>query len=109
MALPFWAWPSEELKGAPTGFTVPVREIRASVGAGFLYPLLDHCARERALGKRGIKALILYPLNALAAACSAACRPIDDKRGTIDFRRKVSGVLAKRAARLAYDRARGVR
>jgi formyltetrahydrofolate synthetase len=27
-------------KGAPTGFTVPVREIRASVGAGFLYPLL---------------------------------------------------------------------
>jgi formyltetrahydrofolate synthetase len=28
------------LKGAPTGFTVPVREIRASVGAGFLYPLL---------------------------------------------------------------------
>ena len=29
-----------ELKGAPTGFTVPVREVRASVGAGFLYPLL---------------------------------------------------------------------
>jgi formyltetrahydrofolate synthetase len=28
------------LKGAPEGFTVPVREIRASVGAGFLYPLL---------------------------------------------------------------------
>ncbi len=28
------------LKGAPEGFTVPVREVRASVGAGFLYPLL---------------------------------------------------------------------
>jgi formyltetrahydrofolate synthetase len=28
------------LKGAPTGFTIPVREVRASVGAGFLYPLL---------------------------------------------------------------------
>ncbi len=28
------------LKGAPTGFTVPVREVRASVGAGFIYPLL---------------------------------------------------------------------
>ena len=28
------------LKGAPTGFRVPVRDIRASVGAGFLYPLL---------------------------------------------------------------------
>lgn len=28
------------LKGAPKGFRVPVRDIRASVGAGFLYPLL---------------------------------------------------------------------
>ncbi len=28
------------IKGAPSGFTVPVRDIRASVGAGFLYPLL---------------------------------------------------------------------
>jgi formate--tetrahydrofolate ligase len=27
------------LKGAPTGFTLPVREVRASVGAGFIYPL----------------------------------------------------------------------
>ena len=27
------------LKGAPSGFTVPIRDIRASVGAGFLYPL----------------------------------------------------------------------
>jgi formyltetrahydrofolate synthetase len=26
-------------KGAPTGFTLPVRDIRASVGAGFIYPL----------------------------------------------------------------------
>ena len=29
-----------ELKGAPTGFTLPIRDIRASVGAGFLYPLV---------------------------------------------------------------------
>jgi formyltetrahydrofolate synthetase len=28
------------LKGRPTGFTLPIREIRASVGAGFLYPLV---------------------------------------------------------------------
>jgi formate--tetrahydrofolate ligase len=27
------------LKGAPTGFTLPVREVRASVGAGFIYPI----------------------------------------------------------------------
>jgi formyltetrahydrofolate synthetase len=28
-----------ELKGAPTGFTLPVREVRVSAGAGFVYPL----------------------------------------------------------------------
>jgi formyltetrahydrofolate synthetase len=28
------------LKGVPKGYTVPIRDIRASVGAGFLYPLL---------------------------------------------------------------------
>jgi formyltetrahydrofolate synthetase len=27
-------------KGVPKGFIVPIREIRASIGAGFLYPLL---------------------------------------------------------------------
>jgi len=43
----------------------------------------------------------------LAEVCSQACRPIDDKRGTIDFRRKVAGVLAKRAAVIAYGRAGG--
>jgi aerobic carbon-monoxide dehydrogenase medium subunit len=46
-------------------------------------------------------------LAALAAACSAACRPIDDKRGTRDFRIKVAGVLARRAAVIARQRAGG--
>jgi len=46
-------------------------------------------------------------LAALGAACSAACNPIDDKRGTIEFRKDVAAVLAKRAARIAYDRAGG--
>ena len=46
-------------------------------------------------------------LDAVAAACSAACRPIDDKRGTVEFRKKVAGVLARRAARVAYRRAGG--
>ena len=27
------------IKGAPRGWTLPIRDIRASVGAGFLYPL----------------------------------------------------------------------
>ena len=46
-------------------------------------------------------------LDALAAAASAACNPIDDKRGTIKFRTHVAGVLARRAAKIAYDRAGG--
>ncbi|MCA0872470.1 xanthine dehydrogenase family protein subunit M [Seohaeicola saemankumensis] len=45
-------------------------------------------------------------LDALAAAASAACAPIDDKRGTVKFRTHIAGVLARRAAKIAYDRAR---
>ncbi len=44
-------------------------------------------------------------LDALAAACSAAATPIADKRGTVEFRTHVSGVLAKRAAKIAASRA----
>ena len=33
-----------QLKGRPTGFRVPIRDIRPSVGAGFLYPLLGEMA-----------------------------------------------------------------
>jgi CO/xanthine dehydrogenase FAD-binding subunit len=57
-------------------------------------PWLDEPTRAAALDK-------------LAAACSAACRPIDDKRGTIEFRTKVAGVLARRAAKIAFERAGG--
>jgi carbon-monoxide dehydrogenase medium subunit len=45
-------------------------------------------------------------LAAVAAAASAAATPIDDKRGTIEYRTKVAGVLASRAAAIAADRAR---
>jgi len=47
-------------------------------------------------------------LDTAAAACSAACNPIDDKRGTIAYRTKVAGVLLKRSANIAADRAKGV-
>ncbi len=46
-------------------------------------------------------------LEALASAASAACSPIDDKRGTVEFRVKVAGVLARRAAQKALERAKG--
>ncbi|HAW49260.1 MAG TPA: oxidoreductase [Roseovarius sp.] len=46
-------------------------------------------------------------LDDLAAACSKAATPIDDKRGTVDFRRHVAGVLARRAAVIAVNRAKG--
>ena len=45
-------------------------------------------------------------LDRLAAAAAAACRPIDDKRGTKAFRIQVAGVLARRAAVIALERAR---
>jgi carbon-monoxide dehydrogenase medium subunit len=46
-------------------------------------------------------------LARMAAAASAACRPIDDKRGTKEFRIKVAGVMAERAAAIALERAGG--
>ncbi|MCS5567565.1 MAG: xanthine dehydrogenase family protein subunit M [Pseudomonadales bacterium] len=44
-------------------------------------------------------------LNAAAAACSEAASPITDKRGTVEYRKKVVGVLCKRAGGIARDRA----
>ncbi len=46
-------------------------------------------------------------LDRAAAAARAAARPIDDKRGTVAYRRQVAGVLTKRAAAIACERARG--
>ena len=46
-------------------------------------------------------------LDVMVQAAEAACAPITDKRGTIEFRTKTAGVLAKRAALIAYARAGG--
>src|SRR5215213_8779490 len=63
------------------------------------------------LVKEAADALIGTPvddaaLEQLAKATSAACRPIDDKRGTKEYRIKVAGVLAKRTAQQALERVR---
>jgi methylenetetrahydrofolate dehydrogenase (NADP+)/methenyltetrahydrofolate cyclohydrolase/formyltetrahydrofolate synthetase/formate--tetrahydrofolate ligase len=39
-----------KLKGAPSGYTLPVREVRASVGAGFIYPILGTMRTMPGLG-----------------------------------------------------------
>jgi DEAD/DEAH box helicase domain-containing protein len=53
------------------GQTPQATLITTGTGSGktecFLYPILDHASRERSAGKGGIKAIILYPMNALAS------------------------------------------
>ena len=78
---------------------------RVSLGAVAARPLLVEEAARALIGTQvGEDAL-----KALAAAASAACQPIDDKRGTKEFRIKIAGVLARRAAEIALQRARGKR
>ncbi len=46
------------LKGAPTGWTLPVREVRASVGAGFIYPVCGDIRTMPGLSKNPAAARI---------------------------------------------------
>jgi aerobic carbon-monoxide dehydrogenase medium subunit len=78
-------------------------QARVGLGAVAPTPLLVAQAAQALIGTRVDDAA----LAALAAAASAACKPIDDKRGTVAYRVKVSGVLARRAANIALERARG--
>lgn len=78
-----------------------ITQARVSLGAVAPTVLLVGEAAEAIIGST----LDDAALDRLAAAASAACNPIDDKRGTIEFRTHVAGVLARRTAKIAYDRA----
>ncbi|GHE00144.1 oxidoreductase [Defluviimonas sp. 20V17] len=80
-----------------------VKEARVALGAVAPTAILVEEAGAALVGSK----LEEPALAALVRACEAACKPIDDKRGTAEFRTHVAGVLAKRAARIAYDRAGG--
>jgi aerobic carbon-monoxide dehydrogenase medium subunit len=75
---------------------------RVSLGAVAERPLLVLEAAKVLTDNEAVPVL----LEKLGAATRAACRPIDDKRGTKEYRIKVAGVLARRAAEIAYARAR---
>jgi carbon-monoxide dehydrogenase medium subunit len=76
----------------------------ARVGLGAVAPtvLLVEPAAKALIGSR----LEAAALEAAGAACSAACRPIDDKRGTIIYRTKIAGVLLRRTVAIAATRAK---
>ena len=100
--------PRTEMDIAVVGCAVNLRldgkkivEARVALGAVAPTVLLVEDAANAIIGTN----LDGAALEALAAAASAACNPITDKRGTIEFRTQVVGVLARRAAKIAYDRA----
>ena len=80
-----------------------VRAARVALGAVAERPLLVAKAAEALVGS----SLDDAALERMEEAVRAACRPIDDKRGTREFRIKVAGVMARRAAQNAYARALG--
>jgi len=92
--------------GAGVSLTVDaggtITAARVSLGAVAPRVLLVREAAQAIVGSR----LDRDAQDRLEAAARSACAPIDDKRGTIEFRIQVAGVLTRRAALIALDRAR---
>jgi len=78
-------------------------DARVGIGAVAPTPLLVPEAADALIGTKVDDAA----LAAAAAAASAASKPITDRRGTIEYRKHVVGVLTRRAAAIAAERARG--
>lgn len=92
--------------GAGVSLTLDANSVisaaRVSLGAVAARVLLVPEAAQAIIGSR----LDKPAQDRLEAAARAACRPIDDKRGTTEFRIDVAAVLARRSALIALDRAR---
>ncbi|TDK48794.1 FAD binding domain-containing protein [Antarcticimicrobium luteum] len=80
-----------------------ITEAHMVLGAVAPTAVVVHAAADALVGRT----LDDDALQALADLAEASCNPIDDKRGTIKFRTHTAGVLARRAAQIAYTRAKG--
>ncbi len=78
---------------------------RIAVGAVAPTVLLVEDASKALVGSKLDDAAVAKAM----AAVSAACNPIDDKRGTVAYRKAMAGVLAKRVIEIARERAGGNR
>ena len=78
-----------------------VTEAHVALGAVAPTVVLVAEAATALIGSKGDEAA----LSRLDAAARSASLPISDKRGTVEFRTKIAGVLARRAATIAYGRA----
>jgi len=93
--------------GAAVSLTLDVHGIctsaRVALAAVAPTPLLVPDAAHALIGSR----LDDGAVSRAGAAASAAARPIDDKRGSIAYRRQIAGVLTRRAAAIACRRVKG--
>ena len=104
--------PRTEMDIAVVGCAVSLRldgdkivEARVALGAVAPTILLSEACAKAIIGTT----LDDAALAALAKAAEGEAKPISDKRGTKEFRIEVAGVLARRAAKIAYDRAKGLK
>jgi xanthine dehydrogenase FAD-binding subunit len=104
--------PRTEMDIAVVGCAVSLRldgdkvvEARVALGAVAPTVLLSEACAKAIIGTT----LDDAALAALAKAAEGEAKPISDKRGTKEFRIDVAGVLARRAAKIAYDRAKGLK
>lgn len=80
-----------------------VSEARIALGAVSPTVILVPEAAEAIIGS----SLDDASIDAMMAAVRKASKPISDKRGSAEYRIEIAGVLAKRAAKIAYARAKG--